>query len=220
MIFDTHDTVARNAKDISAYVRESIMNIYGVIVDVELSKYPGLTSKQIARSILLDNGFGEDEINPRLDRYMEDLPYSYYNVAWSDKIIVTDGARELLDELTKREIFIGIATGEAQRVAKMRLGKVKIDSYFKFGAYGEDGMIFNEILSKSIKIARDNGLQEDEGVVVVANPVSVSISKILGMKVVALETSENSRKELATAGADLIVKNFRDIDKIIREIKN
>jgi phosphoglycolate phosphatase-like HAD superfamily hydrolase len=196
------------------------MNIYGVIVDVDLKKYPGLTSKQIARSVLLENGFSDEEINPRLDRYMEDLPYSYYNVAWSDKIIVTDGAKELLDELTKRSIFIGIATGEAQRVAKMRLGKVKIDNYFKFGAYGEDGMIFNEILAKSIKIARDNGLQEDEGIVVVANPVSVSIAKILGMKVVALETSEASRKELAAAGADLIIKNFREIDKIIREIKN
>lgn len=196
------------------------MNIYGVIVDVDLKKYPGLTSKQIARSVLLENGFSDEEINPRLDRYMEDLPYSYYNVAWSDKIIVTDGAKELLDELTKRSIFIGIATGEAQRVAKMRLGKVKIDNYFKFGAYGEDGMIFNEILAKSIKIARDNGLQEDEGVVVVANPVSVSIAKILGMKVVALETPEASKKELAAAGADLIIKNFREIDKIIREIKN
>lgn len=196
------------------------MNIYGVIVDVDLKKYPGLTSKQIARSVLLENGFSDEEINPRLDRYMEDLPYSYYNVAWSDKIIVTDGAKELLDELTKRSIFIGIATGEAQRVAKMRLGKVKIDNYFKFGAYGEDGMIFNEILAKSIKIARDNGLQEDEGIVVVANPVSVSIAKILGMKVVALETPEASKKELAAAGADLIIKNFREIDKIIREIKN
>lgn len=195
------------------------MNIYGVIVDVELSKYPGLTAKQIARSVLLDNGFREEDITPRLGRYMEDLPYSYYNVAWSDRVIMTEGAQELLDEMTRKDILVGMATGEPERVAKMRLDKIRMGHYFKFGAYGEDGMLFNDILSKSIGIARENGFQEDEGIVVVSNPVSVSISKMLGMKTVALEIAAG-KKELVAAGADLVVKNFREIPRIINKIKD
>jgi phosphoglycolate phosphatase-like HAD superfamily hydrolase len=196
------------------------MNIYGVIIDVELSRYPGLTAKQIARSVLLDNGFKEDDIIPRLNRYMEDLPYSYYNVAWSDRVVVREGAQELLDEMSKEKILIGIATGEPERVAKMRLDKVKMGHYFSFGAYGEDGMLFNDILSKSIRIARENDFQEDEGIVIVSNPVSVSISKILGMKTVALETGDARGKDLIAAGADLVVKSFREIPKIINKIND
>lgn len=214
-LFDTYKTVVKNAKDISPYVAESIMNIYGIIVKVDLSRYDGLTSKEIARAVLLENGFAEKEIEPRLGRYMEDLPYSYYNVAWSDTIKVTDGAEELLMELEKKEVLVGIATGDAERVAKMRLGKAKIEKYFKFGAYGEEGMTYNDILSKGLRKAEEQGLQKEDGVLIVSNPVFASIGKTMGVRVVAVESDEHPAKELRAAGVDLVMKSLKDKSKII-----
>jgi beta-phosphoglucomutase-like phosphatase (HAD superfamily) len=214
-LFDTYKTVVRNAKDISPYVAESIMNIYGMIVKVDLSRYDGLTSKETARAVLLENGFAEREIGPRLDRYMEDLPYSYYNVAWSDRVKVTEGAEELLKELEKRDVLIGIATGDAERVAKMRLGKAKIDQYFRFGAYGEEGMTYNDILSKGLRKAEEEGFQSEDGVLIVSNPVFVSIGRTMGIRTVAVESESHPAKELRAAGADLVVKSLKDKSKII-----
>lgn len=214
-LFDTYRTVVRNAKNISPYVRESIMNIYGIIVDVDLRRYTGLTSKQTAKSILLENGFPAKEIDQRLSRYMEDLPYSYYNVAWSDTLVVTDGAGELFDEMERRNVLIGIATGEAERIAKMRLDKIKMGQYFKFGAYGEDGITFNEILSKGLRRAEEQGLQMENGVVFLSDPVLLSIAKTTGMRTIGVEIEGVSGKDLKAAGADLLVKNFKEKERII-----
>ncbi|HUB92577.1 MAG TPA: HAD hydrolase-like protein [Candidatus Saccharimonadales bacterium] len=214
-LFDTYKTVVKNAKDISPYVAESIMNIYGIIVKVDLSKYEGLTSKQIAKSVLLENGFKEKDIDPRLARYMEDLPYSYYNVAWSDRIDVTDGAKELLQEMEKKDVLIGIATGEGERVAKMRLDKAGIGMHFKVGAYGDDGVTFNEILAKGLRRIEEQGLQKEDGVLIVSDPISVSIGKIAGIRTVGAEAGGHSAKDLKAAGADLVVKSLKEKGKII-----
>lgn len=214
-LFDTYKTVVKNAKDISPYVAESIMNIYGIIVKVDLSRYQGLTSKQIAKAVLLENGFREKDIDHKLARYMEDLPYSYYNVAWSDTIHTTDGAKELLQELEKRDVLIGIATGEGERVAKMRLDKAKIGEHFKLGAYGEDGITYNEILAKGLRKVEEQGLQKEDGVVIVSSPVFVSVGKNLGVRVVGVETPESSAKDLKAAGADLVVRSLKEKGRII-----
>jgi beta-phosphoglucomutase-like phosphatase (HAD superfamily) len=215
VLFDTYKTVVRNAKDISHYVEESIMNIFGIIVKINLAEYDGLSSKQIARAILLENGFHEKDISHKLDRYMEDLPYSYANVAWSDTIEVTEGAGELLEELEKRDVLVGMATGEAEKVAKMRLNKVKMDHYFKFGAYGEEGMTFSEILEKGLKKAEENGFQKEDGILIVSSPTSVSIGKSLGIRTVGVETKGVQVKELKAAGADLVVKDLKEKERII-----
>lgn len=215
VLFDPYKTVVKNVKDISPYVRESIMNIYGIIVDVDLKKYEGLTARQTAKAILLENGFREKEIELRLDRYMEDLPYSYYNVAWSDTVNVTEGAADLLKELEGKHVLVGIATGDVERVARMRLDKAGLGPYFKFGAYGEEGMTFNEILAKALKRAEEEGLQKEDGLAIVSDPVSVSIAKILGVRAVAIETRNVRTKDLRAAGADLVVKSLKEKARII-----
>lgn len=191
------------------------MNIYGIIVKVNLEKYEGLTSKQVAKEVLLEYGFDEKEIDPRLDRYLEDLPYSYYNVAWSDRIEVADGARDLLQAMEKKDLLVGIATGEAERVSKMRLGKVGIEQYFKFGAYGESGMIFNDILDRALKNAEELGVPRENGIFIASTPLLIKIANKTGVRAVGVETSNHSRDELKEAGADLVVKSLKDKGKII-----
>ncbi len=214
-LFDPYKTIASNLKDISPYVKESIMNIYGIIVDVDLSKYGGLTAKQVARAVLLDNGFREKDIEPRLDRYMEDLPYSYYNVAWSDGVRIAQGSRELLEELESRNVLVGIVTGEAERVSKMRLEKTKLSGYFKTGAYGEDGMTFGEILNKALGRIEGEGFQKEDGAVIVSDPVSVSIAKTTGIRIIGVVGEGSDAKSLRAAGADLVVRSLSEKEKIL-----
>lgn len=214
-LFDTYETVAKNAKDVSGYVAESIMNIYGVIVKVDLGKYEGLTSKQAVKEILLEYGLPEADIDARLDRYLEDLPYSYYNVAWSDKIQVTDGAKDLLEDMEKKEILVGIATGEEERVAHMRLGKLGIDQHFKFGAYGEAGLIFNDILENALKKSEELGVPRENGIYIASTPSLINIANRAKIRTVGVETDKHSKEELKNAGADITVKSLKDKGRII-----
>lgn len=196
------------------------MNIYGIIVKPDISKYDGLTAKQVATEILKENGFPEGEIGPRLDRYMEDLPYSYYNVAWSDRINITEGAKELLEELQDNDTLVGMATGEAERVAKMRLQKVRLETYFKFGAYGESGIQMDEIIKEAVDRAqREYQLQLEQGIFITSSPASVKAGKIMRMRVVGVAT-DSPPEELGAAGADEIVKSLKERSKIANMLKS
>lgn len=215
-LFDPNKTIVYNAKDISEYVAESIRNIYGVIVTINLDKYEGMTSKAIVKASLTEHGFDEKEITARLDRIMEDLPYSYYNVAWSDTVNVAEGAKELLAELKKLDVLVGIATGEAEKVSKMRLEKANLQNYFSFGSYGEKGIEMSDIIKHAVYSAESEfGIPKEKGVLVATSPSIISAGKALGIKVVGVLNNKHNQEELKSAGADTIVKSLKEKGKII-----
>ncbi len=217
-LFDSNNTVARDVKDISKYVSESIMNIYGLIVDVDLKRYPGMSSKELALEILKENGLKEQEISERLNRFLEDLPYSYYNVAWSDRITVAEGAVQLLDELKRNNIGLGITTGEPQRISKMRLDKVKLSDYFTFGSYAEDGISPREIIDAALNRASSElGLQAEEGFYFSPFPRFISAGREAGLYTVGVPGVFNTM-DLSSAGANEVLQSFKDKPKMFKEL--
>ena len=217
-LFDSNMTIVSDAKDVSKYVAESIMNIYGMIVAVDLKEYPGLSAKELALEILKKNGLKEPEIQERLDRFLEDLPYSYYNVAWSDRITVADGATQLLDELRGKGVGLGIATGEPQRVSKMRLDKVKMSGYFTFGSYAEDGISPKEIIDTALNRASSEfGLQVEEGFFFSAFPHFISAAREAGIYAVGV-AGRFTAADLSAAGANETLQSFRDKPKLLKEL--
>lgn len=209
-MFDINNTLTKDTKDISEYVQESIRNIYGVLVDVDLSKYEGMTAQETAEAVLLENGMPRDEIEQKLVRYTEDLFYSYYNVAGHDRQLALDGARELLDELSRQGALIGIATGEAERVAKFRLEKTGLGSYFKFGAFGNEAKSAEGIVAKALEKAKSGFSFSGKAVLVSSYPNFVKAAKRAGIASVAVENSRFPEGVLSEAGAEKVVKNLKD----------
>lgn len=162
VLFDVGNVLVRDSKDVSGYVAESIRNIYGRIVTVDLKRYNGWTSQNIVEDVLRRGGVDEEEIKSKLSRIMDDLFYTYYNVGGHDKQIIADGARELLAQLWKADISMGIITGEAGGIAKFRTEKARIHAFFKTGAYGNDGKEFEEI-AKSMVNKAESELQIRKG---------------------------------------------------------
>ncbi len=204
-------------KDVSPYVEESIMNIYGAIVKVKLDSYDGLTAKEIAKHVLNVYGMPNAEIESKLDRYLEDLPYSYYNVSWKGKMNVLDGMVELLNELKQKNVLVGVATGDEEKITKMRLQEAKISEYFKFGSYNENGFYMKDILSHALStIEKDYNLPKKAGVFVSCSPVYIKSSSDLGLKSIGIETSRHSKQELELAGASTVLKDLKDRSTILK----
>ena len=219
-LFDTYRSVVEDSKDVSEYVAESIRNIYGVIVNVNLALHDGLTAKETAKRVLTEYGMPEVEIDEKLDRYLEDLPYSYYNVAWSDRINVAEGVGDLLEELGRKEIIAGIATGEEERVAKMRLEKVKLDRYFKFGSFAENGESISEIINSAIDLVSSRfGMGKENGFFFAGSPGSALAGKKAGIYTIGIGSYRYGEKELSAAGADITFGSFKEKGKILRLLK-
>ncbi|MCL5427994.1 MAG: HAD family hydrolase [Candidatus Marsarchaeota archaeon] len=217
-LFDTNMTIVSDAKDVSRYFAESIMNIYGLVVEVDLKAHMGLSAKELAMETLKENGLNEQEIQDRLSRLLEDLPYSYYNVAWSDKIIVSDGAKQLLDDLKGRGVGLGIATGEPMRISRMRLDRVKMAGYFTFGSYAEDGMTPKEIIDTALNRASSEfGLQAEEGFFFSASPRFVRAAREAGVYSVGV-ASMSSAADLSSAGANETMHSLKEKPRLFKEL--
>ena len=209
-LFDVNNTLTKDTKDISEYVAESIRNIYGTLVDVDLSKYEGMTSQETAEAVLLENGMPKEEIEMKLSRYTEDLFYSYYNVAGHDRQLMLDGAKELLEELSKNGALIGIATGEAERVARFRLEKTGLGSYFKFGAFGNEAKSADEIVAKAAEKAKSEFSFSGKAVLVSCYPNFVKAAKQSGIAPVAVENGKFPGGVLTEAGAEKVIKSLNE----------
>ncbi len=214
VLFDVNNILTKDTKDVSEYVSESIRNIYGILVELNLSKYPGMTSQEIAEAALRETGMPQEEIDEKLVRYTEDLFYSYYNVAGHDRQILLDGAKELLEELQNKEVLIGIATGEAERVAKFRLEKTDLSKYFKFGAFGKDAKDADGIVRIALEKAKNDFTFSGNAIAVCGDPAFLKASKLAGMMSVGVANGKFSAEDLKSAGADAVIKSLREKGKI------
>ncbi len=218
-LFDTNKTIVADKKDISPYISESIRNIYGLITTVDITKYEDFTAKETAIEILKENGISEQEINARLDRYLEDLPYSYYNVAWSDKINILDGAKQLLEFLTKKGVMIGIATGEPAKIAKMRLEKVGLEKYFTFNSSAENGQTPSLILDSALKtLSLDYGFEKTDGLFFSSSKRFIEAAHQLGLYSVGVATNTNDINALINAGSNEIISSLKEKPHFLKNI--
>ena len=90
---------------------------------------------------------------------LEDLPYSYYNVAWSDKVVMLNSAKQILDTVKgKGAERLGIVTGEPRKDSENRLGQDWPFFILELGAYAEAGYSAREIVGKAVdKILGSSG---------------------------------------------------------------
>ncbi len=211
-VFFDANALVLNSKDVSEYVAESIRNIYGIALEVSLKDYKGMTSKALARSLLLSHGVDEHEIEARLDRYIEDLPYSYYNVAWSDKVLVAAGAKELLQELKKRGIILGIVSGDAERVLRDKLKNTGISEYFDVWSSGDVYEDMAGIIKSALDAASEQGMESGKAVSVSDSARVIAAFKSAGVYTIGIEGDDESKS------ADLKLRSLAERDKVINAV--
>ncbi len=218
VLFDPDKALMTDSKDTSEYVEESIRNIYGIIADVDLKDYEGESSQNVAEAVLREAGVPDEEIFGKLNRYMEDVYYTYYNVAGHDKVILNEGAKELLTELEKGDNLIGIATGEGERITRFKAEKAGIGEFFKLGSFGNTDKELKGIVENAMERARKE-FGVSDAFVVASSTYVVKGAKEAGAKVIGVACGRYSAGELEHAGADLVVKGVKEKGRIVGFIK-
>lgn len=214
VLFEVNKLLARDMKDVSEYVEEVIRSRYSIIAKVNLDDYEGKTSQEIAEAILSKNGMPQKDINEKMEKYINDLTYSYYNVAGHDRHQLLDGAKEILKDIKGKGALLGIATGEAKGVVDIRLEKTGLNGFFEVGAYANDGRSYDKIINAGMSKARHMGMQYDQVFIISPYPEMISAAKAFGVDAIGVATAKYSKQELASAGADIAVNNLKARNQI------
>lgn len=220
VLIDPDKSMVREAKDVSQYYMEGIRMVYGVYIDdINLKEFNGRTTQETVIELLQRNSIPQSEIDEKLHVFTEELPYEHYNVAGHDFANLGEGAKEALEKLSNdNEIILGAASGQLERILKNMFERagLKMESYFKFGAYGDAAMDMGGIIKAALEKANGFGIPRERTFFVGYSPQSISAAKALGLRTIAIATDYFYPEQLTQAGAERVTKSPRDIPKLVR----
>lgn len=138
--------------------------------------------------------------------------------------MVLEGVGELLETLWKNDSHeLAVLTGNIQEGAWLKLRHYRLDSYFRYGAFGDDHHDRNELGSFALRRASEFAgvVFDPENVVVVGDTVKdVACARALGAKAVAVATGSATREELMAASPDRILDDFSDVSSTMKAIED
>jgi len=220
LLFDLENTLIRESKDVSAYYFEAIRNAYGLSIDnIDISRYEGLTTQETLIRILSENGLSMSEIYAKHELFLQELPYAHYNVAGHDKIVLIDGAKDLLEHAHKKGYIMGVASGQLERILRNMFdgAGMRYDSYFKFGTYGDASEQMSKIILASIDVAHKEYKADKGGITFISNiERHVIAAHALGINSIGVITDAYSFSEFSREGkSGHVVRNLKDCRKLL-----
>jgi phosphoglycolate phosphatase len=220
VLFDIDGTLIKNFKGHIAALFEAMEKIYGIGIKDKNLNYHGMTDQQIMIEILEQNNLDQKTIEFKLKECCEEMTKIFNKTLKKEKIFLIDGVNNFLNELKEKDILIGLVTGNLEVIAREKMKKVGINSYFKIGGFGSDDKDRTKLVKLAIKRAEDNfEFNFNNNVFLIGDtPKDIKAGKEVGIKTVGVATGIYSKDQLIEAGADFAVENLKNKKEIFRII--
>jgi phosphoglycolate phosphatase-like HAD superfamily hydrolase len=135
-------------------------------------------------------------------------------VQQSDNYTVLPGIRRFLEDLQGApNLAFGLATGNVERGARIKLERGNLNRFFPFGGFGSDA----ENRTELVRRAGQNGIRhtgfsiDPRDVFVIGDtPRDIAAGREAGFQTVGVATGHYSMQDLEGAGADLVVADFHN----------
>jgi phosphoglycolate phosphatase len=218
-LFDIDGTLVRGARcHYQAFV-QAVDKFYQIQEDISGINYAGKTDPQILREVLELGGIGENAIQKDFQACLEYMTTYYREHVHQENIIVLAGVEELLSQLQKEDVLLGLTTGNLEPIAHAKLGRAGLDSYFSFGGFGSDSEERPGLVKKALERARDLHHYQGNRIFVIGDtPRDVAAAKPFQLYTVAVATGSYSSQELAQCGADHVLEDLKDVDRVLEII--
>ena len=170
----------------------------------------GKTDPAIAREILrvrLDRASRDgSDIPSILEAYVSFLKEE---VQLSPAYRVLPGIVSLLEEmLDRQEVVLGLATGNIELGARIKLERGGLNRYFEFGGFGSDSEDRTELVRRAAEKAADKigaSIPPSNIFVIGDTPLDIDAGNRAGFKTIGVGTGSYSAEQLLAAGATAAV---------------
>lgn len=220
LLFDVDATLLLTGHAGTRAVNQAFQHLYGLAEAMEGVRPDGKTDPLIFREILegkLGRLSPEREI-PRIAAVY--LEYLRDEVERSPGFRVLAGARELLEALSRQEGFLlGLATGNLEEGAWIKLKRAGLDRYFDFGGFGSDAEDRTEVIRAALRRAEHKlgrPVRPESVFVIGDTPRDILHAREAGVRSVAVATGRTSLEELASFRPDHLVPDLCDTERLMR----
>ena len=194
--------------------------MYGINTTIDVIQYSGMTDQQIIIGTLKANGLNEEEIKSKINLCMEKMVDAFNKTINDDVIIILPRVKELLEKLENNNILMGLVTGNLEQIARGKMKRLGLNSYFKVGGFGNENIDRTELVKIAIKKAQDNFnfIFSDNVYLFGDAPQDMKAGNESGIIPIGVTTGIYSKKQLEDAGALLVLDDLTDAEEILKYV--
>ena len=214
LLFDIDGTLVDCGGQPRPLFERALADVYGTAGGIADYDFAGKTDDQILHDVLAQAGLDRDQVACGLEsaknRYLASLD------AHLDRrrMRLLPGVSETLRALADRQdLGLGLLTGNWERGARIKLGRVGLDGYFEFGAFGDGCVDRRDLPPRALDRAADHcgrAFAAADTVIIGDTTLDVACARAHGIRSLAVATGRHSAGDLAAAGADRVAENLSE----------
>ena len=221
VLWDIDNTLLYTGGAGSLGMARAFRDLYGVADAFRRVEFSGRTDTAIFLDAAREHGLSDADLASEMERFCEayipHLDLALHEVSGGR---LMPGVTELLDALAqRRDVRMGLGTGNFRRGGELKLRHFGIDQYFPDtpGGFGEDSESRDAVIAAGI--ARlTNGSTPDRVVIIGDTPHDVAAARANGAFALAVATGRNGVDELAACGADVALPDLSDVGRALQII--
>lgn len=210
-LFDIDGTLLSSGGAGKAAIEGALAAEFGVEVRGHVT-YSGRTDRAIARDLLHMHELEDSPENWRrlVAAYLQRLPAALAGHRGQ----VLPGIAALLEHLgERREVAVGLLTGNLREGARVKLGHYGLHHHFAFGGFGDHHLDRDEVARAALAAACGHvpwAVCPERTWVIGDTPLDVRCARAIGARVAAVATGWHSLAELEAARPDLLLADLAD----------
>jgi len=223
LLFDIDGTLVLTGGAGIRALNRAFCQVVGIVNALDGIRLHGKTDPAIVREIFNARGAFQnaDSYDQILAAYVEFLPEE---VQQSRNYRVLPGILRFLQDFQGRsDLAFGLATGNVEAGARIKLARGNLNPFFAFGGFGSDA----ENRTELVRRAAHNGsrlagvtIDPNDIFVIGDTPRDVAAGREAGYRTVGVATSDYSTEDLSAAGADLVLSDFeRDRNQFLKSTR-
>lgn len=215
VLFDIDGTLTRSYNGFIPF-NEAILKTFGLPGDIRTVVPDGNTDPLILEEIFAGARMQVDITEEKWRTFAKNLEQSYSHAirAGLTRIAPLPGVLELIKELSKVEgLYQGVATGNLEVIARLKLEAAGLSPYFNLGAYGSDSrnrIDLPRIAKERWERKMASSIPPDHCVIVGDTPKDLEAARKNQMKCLLVGTGRYPFEELAFFEPDACLSGFTD----------
>lgn len=224
VLFDIDGTILHSSGAGRDAMEAALAAVFGTPGDASI-RYDGKTDRQIVREAMRHAGFGDAEIDARMEEviglYVAGLPSRLDDPARS--VGMYPGVAELIDTIHARsDTVLGLLTGNVEPGARLKLASVGLDfDQFRVNAFGSDSEVRAELPAIAHQRMVDVfgvTLRGTDVVVIGDTPADIACGRSLGARAIAVATGSYSVEELQSHEPHAVFADLSDTSAVLAAI--
>ncbi|MEM7009151.1 MAG: HAD hydrolase-like protein [Thermodesulfobacteriota bacterium] len=218
LLFDIDGTLLTTDGAGTRAANRAFEKVYGIKGAMSKIDAAGKTDPIILREIF-QNEFQRDyEHQEAQELYKLYVPFLEEETKTSQTFVMP-GIPELLKRLSPREdMILGVATGNIEQGAWIKLRSGGIHSHFRFGGYGSDSHIREHLIRKAYERANEyleHKIEITKKFVIGDTPYDINHGRAAGAVTVAVATGRFTASELYEHDPDHLFEDLNDLESVL-----